>query len=891
MMKRIISYFFATLVCATLCAQRPSRGEALLSKGKTQWKEYCVRMGSHNLDDMIAVLSDAVEALKGENKDEQMCEACLTLCDLYAKDYRYHEAAMFLLEKVREFSPDPASPSHIQATLLLSNLYYHYSPDKSTRLFTSIDRHHVEALSNHNDIVVAYLGRGIMQGLLLNQTKEAAYLAADLCRLDLEQMKGHERVQLLRAIISYVSLALDESDFKGIDTFIQACQTVIKDYHLEESAAMFPLKYVMAKYLLRTGRADLACKHLEDIILPVADRLGPLSMEAVECSLLYSDASMAAGRPDMAIQLLNTYLDVFKRNLGLDNYPYYRIGTNLAKTYYLKRDYAAAARVFEGSAAWAISHRYDLLAVYPFLAMVRSKAGRTREALEAGEDAVALLRSSLHDTFLLIPDSSRRSIWSGSLFNLVNGTSNAIDPASDRKGILYDLALLSKGVLCESKKQFAEIVRKSPTPQLESAWRTCAELQWQVEDLYASPTLDYPAIRKAEGKLAGAESTLMAVGQSAGIKELYWGDCSWQKVSQALRSHEAAVEYLRYRDSETGSYRYIASVLRPGAEPVNVRLKDVDEKALKEMPRKRICDPETLYGLFLRPVAHLLSGADMVYFSPVGVINGLPLESVISKVRLRRLSSTRELLPKGGKSRWSSAVLFGGLDYNLGLEEMEYYAEASSERSGTARDAEWTALRGSREEVQNAYNLLTIPDKRLLTGGEGVEESFKSLSGKGFSLIHIATHGFFDAEDPSASHLAEEDRAMYNSGLVFAGANNHVTPGPGMDDGLLSAIEISRLDLSGCDLAVLSACGTGRIATDRTNDVYGLVRAFKNAGCRSILVTLWEVDDKATVLLMDTFYRGLLSGMDKVSALSAAREATRKRYPDPTVWAPFILID
>jgi len=880
------------LACATLFAQRPSRGEALLAQGKTQWEEYCVRMSSHKIDDIMNVLTDAVQTLKAEKKDDKMCEALLILCEAYAKDYRYHEAVMLLLEKVREFSPDPASRHHIRATLLLSNLYYHYGPEKSTRLFTSIDRRHLEALSDQ-EVFFAYFGRAILQAFSINESKIAAYFFSDLSQLNLEEMDDYTRVLFIRTAVAYIDQLLDSLEPEGAEVFIEACRTLIKDYHLEESAAAYPLKYVMAKFLLKSGNPEQACKLAEDIILPVANHIGPLSMEAVEISLLYAEATTKTGNPDFAIQLLNSYLDTFQRFLGTDSYPYFRFGTNIAKIHYQKQDYAAAARVFEGCAPYAFSHRYDLFVTYPFLAMVQSKAGNTGKALEAGKSAVAFLRESLHKGFMLLPETSRQSNWSSSFYLLVNGTANAIAPASasDKDGILYDLALLSKGVLCESGTQFIEMIRKNADLNLERAWNDCVKLNMELEDLRCLPKLDIQAIRKAEEKLAGAESVFMAESESAQLEEFYWGDCSWRKISGALSHGEAAIEYLRYKDADTGVYRYVASVLRSGAAPVSVPLGDIDEKSLMEMPRQKICDEETLYGLFLRPVERLISTAETVYFSPVGVINALPLESVITRIPLRRLSSTRQLLQQDDKTRWSSAVLFGGLDYNLDREEMEYYADASSGRAGSARNAQWSFLRGSKDEVTDIFNLLTASDKQLITDGEGVEERFKALSGKGVNLIHIATHGFFDNEDAASRGLVEEDLAMYKSGLVFAGANNHISSDSGMDDGLLSALEISRLNLVGCDLVVLSACGTGRVATDRTNDVYGLVRAFKKAGCRSILMTLWEVDDRATALLMDSFYKELASGQDKTSALSAARQKTRQSYPDPKDWAPFILID
>lgn len=88
----------------------------------------------------------------------------------------------------------------------------------------------------------------------------------------------------------------------------------------------------------------------------------------------------------------------------------------------------------------------------------------------------------------------------------------------------------------------------------------------------------------------------------------------------------------------------------------------------------------------------------------------------------------------------------------------------------------------------------------------------------------------------------------------------------------------------------MSACetGLGEIADE---GVFGLQRAFKNAGVSTIIMSLWEVDDNATSLLMQTFYKNLVSGKNKRDALSIAQDEVRKQFPEPVYWAAFIMLD
>ena len=114
----------------------------------------------------------------------------------------------------------------------------------------------------------------------------------------------------------------------------------------------------------------------------------------------------------------------------------------------------------------------------------------------------------------------------------------------------------------------------------------------------------------------------------------------------------------------------------------------------------------------------------------------------------------------------------------------------------------------------------------------------------------------------------------------------------GHEDGVLTANEISGLDLSNTQLVVMSACesGLGDISDD---GVIGLQSGFKNAGVQSLIMTLWKVDDKATEILMTSFYSLISKGLSINEAFSQSRDRmkTSKKYNNPYYWAGFILLD
>lgn len=104
------------------------------------------------------------------------------------------------------------------------------------------------------------------------------------------------------------------------------------------------------------------------------------------------------------------------------------------------------------------------------------------------------------------------------------------------------------------------------------------------------------------------------------------------------------------------------------------------------------------------------------------------------------------------------------------------------------------------------------------------------------------------------------------------------------------ALEVSGLNLWGTKLVVLSACDTGRGTVQLGQGVYGLRRAFFNAGAETLVTSLWPVSDRATQDLMDRYYRNLLAGQGRVEAMRQAVMAVRAKQPHPYYWAPFIVL-
>ncbi|MBA3480403.1 MAG: CHAT domain-containing protein, partial [Pirellulales bacterium] len=241
--------------------------------------------------------------------------------------------------------------------------------------------------------------------------------------------------------------------------------------------------------------------------------------------------------------------------------------------------------------------------------------------------------------------------------------------------------------------------------------------------------------------------------------------------------------------------------------------------------------------------------------------------------------------------------------------------------SADVRGLKWKVLPAmAAEGVEAAQHLAEGPYGKVqsYSGDAALEEHFKRLVHP--RLVVLVTHGFFLPDQPAdraelfdddpttrsafaqgkgLARLRAQENPLYRSGVVLAGANTLDDPAPdgvSVEDGWLTAEEISQLDLRGTDLVVLSACNTGRGAVATGDAVAGLRSAFLFAGTQTLIGSLYEVPDRETLQLMQSFYAGLRQRKGKLPSLNAARLKLIDRLraeggaAHPFFWASFVLV-
>lgn len=321
-----------------------------------------------------------------------------------------------------------------------------------------------------------------------------------------------------------------------------------------------------------------------------------------------------------------------------------------------------------------------------------------------------------------------------------------------------------------------------------------------------------------------------------------------------------------------------------------------------------------LWNLVIKPVSNTIRGRRRMFVSPDGQLNLVPFAALAdengkylaAKFEFTYLTSGRDLLRlRTVVTPRTAGVVVAAPDYDraqMPAGGQATDAEAVAVMLGDPRSA-FAPLKGALAEGKDLAALLKLPQASLVTGSGATKESIRQLRGP--QLLHMATHGYFSGGDSVQSKRTGQRKfevlsseptrdwtdldPLLRSGLALAGANRHAG---GRNDGILTALEASGLDLWGTELVVLSACETAVGIVENGEGVYGLRRAFVLAGARTQVMSLWRVSDAETRRLMLDLYSGLVNGSGVSSSLAAVQRrwlAEKSERSHPYFWAAFIV--
>jgi len=516
------------------------------------------------------------------------------------------------------------------------------------------------------------------------------------------------------------------------------------------------------------------------------------------------------------------------------------------------------------------------------------------------------------------------------------------ETASQRRDVL-DALVRSRGVVLDEMAARQRVAATARDPETERLARDLVR---------ARDRLAYVVVRGPEGSPAGryrktldqarlekerTEEALAARSLSFRAEQ----DLSatgLHEVQAALPPGTALLSFVRYTrppkvgsaadGAQTQAAAYAAFLCRAGQDPEIVPLGtaetvesavarwrnqlDWEAKAPGLAPRlslrRYVATATDLRRRVWDPLAPLLKGSERVFIVPDGALHlvsfaALPLDKgrflVEAGPLLHTLSTERDVVTVSRGSTGQGLLLMGAPEFASGRRR----ASARSFRGATAacesfRHLRFAPLPAALQELQSIGALWkkgagvhTPPSSLLLISGASADEAAFKDKAPGRRIVHLATHGFVLGDKCAETR----GNPLLGAGLAFAGADRRLAAGANVEDGILTAEEIAAIDLSGVEWAVLSACETGLGQLTAGEGVFGLRRAFQLAGARSVIVSLWPVDDVSTRDWMESLYRRRLQ--DGLATAEAVRQASldalhrRREHGQsvhPLYWAGFL---
>ncbi|XYI00861.1 tetratricopeptide repeat protein [Sorangium sp. So ce1128] len=664
-------------------------------------------------------------------------------------------------------------------------------------------------------------------------------------------------------------------------------------------------------------------------------------------SLYQTEGDYARAEP-----LFQRALRILEKALGSEHPNVAASLNNLAALYHSKGDYARAEPLLQRALrirekALGTEHP-DVATSLSNLAALHQARGDAPLALRMLEQAASIEDRNAAIVLTTGGDEQKRAYMATLRGSTAHAVSLHVQFASAdvaARRLALTAILRRKGRVLDAMTHGLAALRRRARPEdrvlLDELSRVSAELStltWRgpeaqrpgqsPEDYNNGQLAQY---RENLARLDAERQTLEAeIGRRSPELKAELSPVSLAQVQAAVPDGAALVELFRYRpfnprethaaNTVWGDARYVAYVLRHSGDVAWADLgaaetiEDATDELLRAL-RRPASNPRpaarALDALVMQPIRRLLGPTRQVLLSPDAALNLVPFgalldeenHDLVERYAFTYLPSGRDLLRlRATAPQRERAVVIAAPDYDHMPSPASRRAEGSRPSSEEQTPAHFPPLAAAADEGQAVSQELA--GARLLLGQAATERTVKALRGP--QVLHIVTHGFFASgqkapEPPPAfldvgsrglrgtpGFLRHIDNPLLRSGLAFAGANRKATSD---DNGILTAMEASQLDLNGTKLVVLSACQTGVGETTSGDGVYGLRRAFVMAGAETQILSLWNVNDASTRELMRGYYARLKAGGGRSESMRQAQLAmlASSERSHPYYWASFIV--
>ena len=689
----------------------------------------------------------------------------------------------------------------------------------------------------------------------------------------------------------------------------------------------------LASVLMATGRTSRAGA-LASRALAIWERLdAPDAQEFATILALYARIQISRGDYAAATEQFRRALQIRSRVFGTSNPLYAEVQSGLS---------VALAQLGEGGSALDAAVSAEATGRKHLQLMLRSLPERQALNYAAARPKGLSLILSLLDS---VPKAT-----SSALDELIRSRALVLDEIAARQGAgrgPTDGDDPAMAALTAVQQRLANLVVRGPGPLLPAQYSAV------VDDARKESEVAEQVVAERNAEFRSALSRAQT-----GLNEVSAALAPDSALVSFVR-YERTVFHTANRDARAPARAvpsYAAFVLRPGVPPSAVSLgasstidalvtewRDTiaatDHVASRPgaPPRSARVAGAALRRMVWDPIAGRLGDATRVFIVPDGALSLVPFAALPIGPRsflletgpvIHYLSAERDVVPRARTAVAERGLLaVGGPSFDsrpAGSTVTRPYTSTSKTKTASFRGSElcgglqgvrFQPLDGTLQEVQEVSRLWSasavssgdIDSAQLLVGRQASEATFK-LEAQRYRVLHLATHGFFldDSCAPTRTAgtrgvggLTSTATVVQNplrlSGLAFAGANRRAAPNSGDEDGILIAEEVAALNLQGVEWAVLSACDTGLGEIKAGEGVFGLRRAFQIAGARTVIMSLWSIDDQATRLWMHALYEGRLQkhlstadAMHQASLSVLHARRLRGQSTNPFYWAGFV---
>jgi len=694
-----------------------------------------------------------------------------------------------------------------------------------------------------------------------------------------------------------------------------------------------------AVVLRDTGEYEAARKYFTQALEIIRQKLGADHLENAEAQNDLGGLLIRMGNAAEAVPLLERTLAMEEKAYGPEHVNLAFILNHLAAAHTALGDFPAAKGEFERAIRIATDvygpNHPEVARILSGYASVLARLGQQAQAFEAAARTEEISREHLVLTIRSFPERQALLFAATRPSGLDVMLAAAVaDPALRRRAL--DQVIRSRSLVFDEMAARRRFLGADADPANARLWEEVQTARERLSRLVVQGPASFKggdyatALRRARQDNDSAERALaekngafrtQSAHSAAGVNE----------VSAALQAGDALVSYVRFGADQV----YAAFVLRPGREPALYRLGTAArvEAQVAEVRRHILAEAENpgvsskhaemLYhaaGEALRrtiwdPLEPALAGAARVFLTPDQALNLIDFGALPARGTgylaehgplLHYLSPERDAILAPPAKKGAGLLAFGNPAVDVVVRSATGPTLTSSARVfrgavSTCQDfgsMRFDTLPASALEVRDLAALWRAAERGevLERLGDAASEAAFKLDASGRQIVHLAAHAFFlGGNCPSAVNSAVGENPLLLSGIALAGANRRRSAPADGEDGIMTAEEIAALDLGGVEWAVLSGCETGIGKLLPGEGVFGLRRAFQVAGARTVIMSLWPVDDQATRTWMRTLYREhLTNGRGAAESVRAASIATLARRraaglsTHPFYWAGFI---